>query len=112
MGLSRKVTFVLLLFLVSLNLLVRYPRTPHELDYDGFVFHGMTLSLVQEGYAKWTIHPLSYFGLYPLSHPSGGLFTLAGLSEASGVSIEGAILLFDLAVVTVGLLSAFVLSME
>ncbi len=112
MRLGKSSTVALLLFLVSLNLLLRYPQTPHELDYDGFVFHGMTLSLVQEGYAKWTIHPLSYFGLYPLSHPSGGLFTLAGLSEVSGMSIEGAILLFDLAVVTVGLLSAFVLSME
>ncbi|HYS74052.1 MAG TPA: hypothetical protein VEO96_08765 [Thermoplasmata archaeon] len=112
MRLGKSSTVALLLFLVSLNLLLRYPQTPHELDYDGFVFHGMTISLVQEGYAEWIIHPLSYFGLYPLSHPSGGLFALAGWSEVSGMSLEGAILLFDLAVVIVGLLGAFVLSME
>src|SRR5438132_681216 len=112
MGLSRKVTFVLLLFLVSLNLLVRYPRTPHELDYDGFVFHGMTLSLVEEGYAIWILQPLSYFGLYPLSHPSGGLFLVGGMGQVSGVPIEGSILLLDFVVVVVGLLGAFAFSME
>ena len=112
MKLARSSTVTLLLFLVCLNVLLRYPQTPHEIDYDGFVFHGMTLSIVREGYAKWTVHPLSYFGLYPLSHPSGGLFALAGLSEFSGFSIEGAILLFDFVVVVMGLLGAFLLAME
>jgi len=100
------------LFLVSLNLLVRYPRTPHELGLDGFIFHGMTLTLVEDGAAKWVIHPLSYFGLYPLSHPSGSIFFLASLTDVSGVQIEGAILLFDFGLILVGILAAFMLSME
>lgn len=112
MRLAKKPTLALLLFMVCLNLLLRYPQTPHEMDYDGFVFHGMTLSLVQSGYAIWIVHPLSYLGLYPLSHPSGGLFVLAGFSEISGVPIEGGILIFDMIVVVSGLLGAFVLSME
>lgn len=103
---------MLLLFLVSLNLLVRYPRTPHELGLDGFVFHGMTLTLVEDGVAKWVIHPLSFLGLYPLSHPSGSIFFLASLTAVSGSPIEGAILLFDGGLILVGLLAAFMLSME
>jgi len=112
MRLPKRTTFALLLFLLCLNYLVRYPRTPHELGYDAFVFHGMTLSLTEAGYAKWIIHPLSYLGLYPLSHPSGSMFTLGAFSLTSGLPIEGAILLFDMVVVLAGLLISFVLAME
>src|SRR5439155_25075227 len=112
MRLGKSSTVALLLFLVSLNLILRYPRTPHELDYDGFVFHGMIRFLVSDGYATWIIHPLSYFGLYPLSHPGGGLFLVASLTQVSGIPIEGSILLLDFVVVVVGLLGAFALSME
>ena len=110
--LPRRTTGALLLFLLALNYLARYPRTPHELGFDAFVFHGMTLSLVQSGYAKWIIHPLSYLGLYPLSHPSGSFFMLGALSLSSGVPIEGAILYFDMVLVAAGLLIAFLLAME
>src|SRR5437899_1515179 len=112
MRLPKRVCLAFLLFLVSLNLILRYPRTPHELDYDGFVFHGMIRFLVADGYATWIIHPLSYFGLYPLSHPGGGLFLVGSLTQVSGIPIEGSILLLDFVVVVVGLLGAFALSME
>jgi len=102
----------LLLFLVSLNFLIRFPRTPHELGFDGFVYHGMTVSLIQNGNALWVLHPLSYFGMYPLSQPSGSLFVLADFSVISGVSVEGAILLFDLGLVAIGILCSFLLSLE
>ena len=112
MRLPKRVCFAFLLFLICLNLIVRYPRTPHELDYDGFIFHGMIRFLVSDGYARWIIHPLSYFGLYPLSHPGGGLFLVGSLTQVSEVPIEGSILLLDSVVVIVGLLGAFALSME
>jgi hypothetical protein len=112
MRLPRKTLYALLLFLLALNLVARYPRTPHELGFDGFVYHGMTVSLIQLGHADWVLTPLSYFGLYPLSHPSGSFFFLADLSQLSGTSVEGAILLFDMALVALSLLSGFLLSME
>lgn len=112
MRLPRRTTYALLLFLLSVNLLVRFPRTPHELGFDGFVYHGMTVSLVQNGNALWILHPLGYFGMYPLSQPSGSFFFLADLNMLSGGTMEGSILLFDFGLVAVGVLCPFLLSME
>src|SRR2546422_1974804 len=112
MRLPPKTVYALLLFLLGLNLITRYPRTPHELGFDGFVYHGMTVSLIQHGNAEWILTPFSYFGLYPLSHPSGSFFFLADLAQLAGAPVEAAILLFDMALVALGLLSAFLLSME
>src|SRR6267143_3275988 len=112
MRLPRRTVRALLLFLFALNLLVRYPRTPHELGLDGFIFHGMTAALVKDGNAAWVIHPLSLLGLYPLSHPSGSFFFLAALTSISATPIEASILLFDFGLIALGLLSAFILSME
>src|SRR2546422_3577339 len=111
MRLPPKTVYALLLFLFGLNLLARYPRTPHELGFDGFVYHGMTVSLIQHGYAEWILSPFSYFGLYPLSHPSGSFFFLADLAQLSGTPVEGAILLFDMSLVSIGLLPSFLLSL-
>jgi len=110
--LGRKPTCSLLLFLLAVNFLVRYPRTPRALGFDGFVYHGMTMSLIRGGYAGWILHPLSYFGLYPLSHPSGSFFFLADLAILAGAPLEGSILLFDMGLVALSLLCGFVLSME
>ncbi len=112
MDLSKKTTVALLLFVLSLNYAIRYPRTPHELGFDAFVLHGMTVSFLQEGHAKWIIHPLSYLGLYPLSHPSGSLFVLGAIALTSNSSIEAAILAFDMMLVAAGLLIAFILSIQ
>ena len=112
MALSPRVTIALLACLLAVNYIARYPRTPHEMGVDAFIFHGMTADLVAHGYARWVVHPLSYFGLYPLSHPSGSLFVLASLSESSGISIEGAILPFGMILVAVGLCAGFFLGME
>jgi len=112
MRLPPKTVYALLLFLLGLNLIARYPRTPHELGFDGFVYHGMTVSIIQHGHAEWILTPFSYFGLYPLSHPSGSFFFLADLAQLAGAPVEAAILLFDMALVALGLLSAFLLSME
>jgi len=67
MRLPSKPTYAFLLFLCVINLAIRYPRTPHELGYDGFIYHGMTVSLVQNGYALWILHPLSQAGRFSFS---------------------------------------------
>ena len=112
MRLPRKTVYALLLFLLGLNLIARYPRTPHELGFDGFVYHGMTASIIQRGYAEWILTPFSYFGQYPLSHPSGSFFFLADLAQLGGTPIEATILFFDMSLVALGLLCSFVLAME
>ncbi len=72
----------------------------------------MTQSLIDNGHATWILNPLSYFGLYPLSQPSGPMFLLAGVTGIAGQPIEAGIVLLDWMIVVVGLLSAFFLSME
>ena len=98
--------------LVILNLLLRYPSTPHELGVDSFLFHSLASSLQANGLALWTLNPLSYLGLFPLSHPSGGPFLVVAVSDLSGVPIEGAILVVDLGITTLAVLGAFVLGLE
>lgn len=102
----------LLVSLVVAGMALRFPATPHELGYDAFIFHGMTLSLAQNGQAEWVLNPLSYFGLYPLSQPSGSIFTLASLSLVANFPVEGGVLLFDWVAAIIGTLGAFILSME
>jgi len=105
--LPTKTTIAILLFLIGVNLIARYPRTPHELGFDAFTFHGMTLSLIEHGRALWIIHPFSYFGLYPLSHPSGSLFMLGSITLLASVPIEGSVLLYDGIVVVVAVFASF-----
>ncbi len=101
----------MLLSLLALNFVLRYPWLPHEAGFDGFIFHGMTRSLVDNGYASWILNPLSYLGLYPLSQPSGSVFLLGGLSQVSGTPIEAAIIMLDWMIVAIGMMAAFFLSM-
>src|SRR6266571_2350856 len=106
----KRTTYSLLVSLLALNFILRYPWLPHEAGYDGFIFHGMALSLVNDGYASWILNPLSYLGLYPLSQPSGSVFLLGDLSQLSGVPIEAAIVVLDWMIVAIGMLAAFFLS--
>lgn len=110
--LSKRATESILAALVVANLLLRFPRTPHEMGVDSFVFHGLTQTLIDFGHARWILTPLSYFGLYPLSHPSGPLFLLGSVSVMGGIQIEGSILVTDWIVSILGALGGFLLGWE
>jgi len=73
--------------MVLINLAVRYP-TEHSTPYGSDTFYtlNMARSLASEGHAGWTLTFLSYFGLFPLSYPSGGIFVYEGLQQLSGLS--------------------------
>ncbi len=111
-GIPRRTAVCLLVALACLSMVLRYPETPHEIGADSFVFHGMTASIQSTGYAEWTLNPLSYFGLYPLSQPSGGPFLGAATSDLTGLTIEATLLALDSFVALVALLAAFALGME
>ena len=112
MRLSRRTTYSLLSALVFANLLLRYPAVDHEMGVDSFVWHGMATSLQLNGHALWILSPLSYLGLYPLSHPSGSPFLTVAASELSGQTIEASILLLDAAVAVLAVFVAFLLGWE
>ena len=110
---SRKVILLLLLALVVLSLVVRYPLVQHERNQtDSYTMHLYSKAIVDQGYAKWTFSPLSYVGYYPLSYPSGVPFLLAEIAETTGADIELSILLCNLLLGVVFCLGMFGLSRE
>ncbi|MFQ6106403.1 MAG: hypothetical protein ACE5QF_02265 [Thermoplasmata archaeon] len=111
--LPRKTVYCLLFVLVLLNIAYRYPvEVTHELGSDTTFIHSLAGSVVNNGHAKWVLNPISLFGLYALSYPSGVPFILAEFSELSGLSIEGTIFLFGLVLGISGALSSFLVSRE
>lgn len=110
---SRKVILLLLLVLVLLSLVVRYPLVQHERNQtDSYTMHLYSVSIIDYGYAKWTFHPLSYIGYYPLSYPSGVPFLFAEVSELTGAGIELSILICNFLFAVIFCLGVFMLSRQ
>lgn len=90
---QRRTVYLILASLLLLSLVVRYPLVEHERHQtDSYFIHLLSQSIVDDGYAVWVFHPLSYFGYYPFSYPSGGPFLFAEMSSLTGLSIESCIL--------------------
>lgn len=84
------------MLLIVLNIAIRLPVTAHAIGVDTFYIFGLAESISTFGYAKWIIHPASFFGVYPYSYPSAYLFIVSGLSQTSGISTEYIILIFGI----------------
>lgn len=99
--------------IILMNLLFRYPvGITHEVGADTTFIDSLASSLSEEGRAKWVLNPMSLFGLYALSYPSGVPFLLSEFSQMSGVSIEGTIFFFGIFLGIIGTLGAFLVSRE
>ncbi|UCE73103.1 MAG: hypothetical protein JSV56_08665, partial [Methanomassiliicoccales archaeon] len=112
MKFSKRVNYMLLLFLFVLNIAFRYPVVQHELGADSLVIHILANSITKYHYAKWILHPLSYIGLYPLSYPSASPFLIAGISSSTGLSTELSIMLFSIGLGMIGVFSTYFLARE
>ena len=88
---SIKNEMILVLLLVITGLAVRLMPT-NQTDFDSFWIHGMSESIKIYGFAQWVYHPVSLFGYYPLSYPSGLMFFLALVSELTGLTMNATIL--------------------
>src|SRR3989441_11023298 len=111
MILPRRVTYCLILVVSVVTVLYRYPLgLGHEAGSDTTFIHSLSSSLIARGNAAWILHPLSYFGLYALSYPSGMPFLFGSVSEVGGIPLEGAILLTGFVFSIAGGLSAFAAS--
>ena len=104
MKFSKRIIITLFALLILLNIILRYPTTPHEIGNDSFAVHGIANSISAFGYAKWWIHPASIIGLYPYSAPSAVPFLLSGISQCSNMDTESVILLYSM---VLGLFSIF-----
>ncbi|MCW4026861.1 MAG: glycosyltransferase family 39 protein, partial [Candidatus Bathyarchaeota archaeon] len=109
----RGTVYCLVLVLVLLNIVYRYPlQMTHEAGADTTFIHTLASSVANEGSARWVLNPASLFGLYALSYPSGVPFLLAEFSDLSGLSIEGSILVFGMVMGIIGSLGAFLVSRD
>jgi asparagine N-glycosylation enzyme membrane subunit Stt3 len=87
--------------------------TPHGVDItDSTYIWGLANSISNFGYAEWILHPLSFFGLYPLSYPSAVPTILSIVSQASGLDIEYVILLFGFVLGILGMFGAYIMALE
>ena len=96
MKLSRRVRYLILGFMLFLNMALIWPNSNHERGVDGFLSHVLAESISEHGYAKWVLHPLSFFNLYPMSAESGIPYLLSSFSQMSGVNLEFTILFFSI----------------
>lgn len=109
----RRAAMLALLAVILVAIALRYPLVEHErFQTDSYFFHYLSGSIVDEGRAKWTVHPLSYAGYYPSSYPSGNPFLLAETSMLTGTSIEAAILMFNMMLGILFALVVFCLARE
>lgn len=99
---------LLIALLIIVSVLVRL-NTWHQGTYDSFVMHAMSDSISIHGYAKWVLHPVSLFGYYPLSYPSGLMYFLSVFSTISGINMDYSIQLFSIIIGVAGTLALFML---
>lgn len=109
---KKKYTFFIVAIILLINVLFRIPVTPHEKGADSFLIHLMANSISNEGYIKWSIHPLSILGLYPLSYSSGAIITLSSVSQLAQVNMEHTILVISIILGIIAALCSFILAGE
>jgi len=112
MRVGRRTTLALLAAIVVVSLLVRYPRSEHEVGVDSFFVHTLGQSIVANGRAEWILNPFSFFGWYPLSYPSAVPFLLGSSVDVGSVNLEASILLIAMMLGPIGILGAFLMARE
>lgn len=112
MKFSKHVMFMLLLLLIILNLVLRFPVTPNETGNDSFYYHTLANSISSFGHAKWLIHPLSIFGLYPYSDEIAGPLEASIISQCIGIGMEWTIWLFSVFLGVLSIFTAYLLAGE
>jgi len=105
--------YVLLAFLLVLNIIFRIPWTPHGVDVvDSRFVWSLANSISASGYIMWALHPTSFFGLYPLSYPSGSPVALSISSQLTGVDVEYVILIFGFFLAILGMLGSYTMALK
>ena len=57
---SKRVHLLILLFIVMVGIVIRFPITPHQLGADSYQIHAYGEIITEKGYASWVVHPLSF----------------------------------------------------
>ncbi len=110
---SKRTVLILLAVFVLISLALRYPLVEHErYQTDSYYIHLLSDSIIKDGSAAWVFHPLSYFGYFPFSYPSGVPFVVSEFSMMSGLSIEYSVLVLDMIIALLFCLGVFMLARQ
>jgi hypothetical protein len=112
MKFSNKVKFSLLGLLIVLNIVLRYPLTPHEIGWDTFLMHIMSNSLNEFGYAKWILNPLSIVGIYPASYTSALLFFISSIAQLTNIEMDTVIYIYSIFLSILSIFTAYLMAGE
>lgn len=108
-----KANYISLFILLILNIVLRIPLTSHGQDGgDSAFIWSLANSISASGFIKWALNPLSFFGLYPLSYPSGSPIVLSLTSQVTGVSIENTILVYGFILGILGMLGSYIMALK
>lgn len=107
---TKKTVLLVILIVILISIILRYPLVEHERHNDTFFTRPLADSILDNGYAVWTYHPLSYLGYYPISYPSGTPFLLAEISNLTGVGLSSSLLIISILSGVLFAMSVFCLS--
>lgn len=103
----------LLLLLLILNIVFRIPTTSHGPDGgDSSFVWSLANSITDSGYIAWMLNPLSFFGIYAASYPSGYPIVLSIISQTTGIDTEHVILICGFLLATVGMLASYIMALK
>ncbi len=110
MKFSKRSDYLLIGLLILFNIVFRYPTVPHPQLPDTYYNMILANSISSAGYMEWFVHPLSAFGLYPLSYPAAGPLVMSIVSQTLGINTEQAVLLTSTFYGVFGCLAIYILS--
>ncbi len=103
----------LLLLLFALNIVIRIPLTPHGPDVvDSTFIWSLANSINDSGYMAWILNPLSLFGVYAASYPSGTPVVLSITSQITGIDTEYVILIWGFILAILGMLASYIMALK
>lgn len=105
-------SFWFLLAAVFISIALRWPTVSHETGIDSFYIHSLATSISEYGEINWEVNFLSYFGMYPMSYPSGMPILLSEFSQMTGIAIETTILIFTFLSAVIATAATFTLALE
>jgi hypothetical protein len=112
MKFTEKTKYQLLVLLVILNIILRLPVTPHGLQQDSFSMQARANFISSNGFADWILNPLSFFGLYPFSYPSGIAFFISEISQCTGIGMEWTVWLAAAFFGVLGVFTSYLMAKE
>ena len=110
MKLSNKAKLKLFAPLIILNIILRLQVVPNEIGADSFIVHMMANSISEFGYAKWVLHPNSFFGMYAYSEVSAVPFFLSGICQSTGIEMRWVIFLYCILLGTLSMFTAYLMA--